>query len=185
MPLKPGQKSKRNIIYKCSSCGDLQAMITGEVAPICKVCAHKKLKKTPVWVETDKEILLMTRNIKKEIDKRKTKAEKISDWITDFCGSMLFVYLHVAWFGFWIVYNLDEDIAFDPYPFGLLTLIVSLEAIILATFILVSQNRQSEVFDRRSELDYQIDIKSEKNTAEIMAMLNQIHKDIKNKKKTK
>ena len=60
---------------------------------------------------------------------------KISDAITRFAGSMLFVYLHVIWFGSWIGFGVED------YPFGLLTMIVSLEAIFLSTFVMISQNR--------------------------------------------
>ena len=60
---------------------------------------------------------------------------RIADKITKFAGSMLFVYIHVAWFGLWIALGVEE------YPFGLLTMIVSLEAIFLSTFVMISQNR--------------------------------------------
>lgn len=72
---------------------------------------------------------------------------RIADIITYFSGSMAFVYVHALWFGFWIIANqghLTPFIpVFDPYPYGLLTMIVSLEAIFLATFIMISQNRQA------------------------------------------
>jgi uncharacterized membrane protein len=61
-----------------------------------------------------------------------------ADAITQFAGSMLFVYIHIIWFASWIVFGVEE------YPFGLLTMIVSLEAIFLSTFILISQNRADE-----------------------------------------
>jgi uncharacterized membrane protein len=67
-------------------------------------------------------------------------ALRLADWITTFAGSMRFVGLHVAWFAAWILVNLFGP-AFDPFPFGLLTMIVSLEAIFLSTFVLISQNR--------------------------------------------
>jgi uncharacterized membrane protein len=175
--LKVGKKSKKNLIYKCSKCGNLQAMITGEAAPLCEICSEKGIKQD--WLETGEEIILMSKNVRKEIEKRKTFADKMSDLITDFCGSMYFIYIHVVWFSFWLIYNLFFPLPFDPYPFGLLTMMVSLEAIILSTFILISQNRQGEVFDHRSELDYQIDMKSEKNTAEALALLAKIFNEIK------
>jgi len=64
---------------------------------------------------------------------------RIADKITTFAGSMAFVYLHVVWFAVWIV--LGTVVGFDSYPFGLLTMIVSLEAIFLSTFVMISQNR--------------------------------------------
>jgi hypothetical protein len=60
---------------------------------------------------------------------------RIADAITTFAGSMLFVYIHIVWFGCWIGFGVEE------YPFGLLTMIVSLEAIFLSTFVMISQNR--------------------------------------------
>jgi uncharacterized membrane protein len=60
---------------------------------------------------------------------------RIADRITTFAGSMTFVYLHILWFGSWIIFGVED------YPFGLLTMIVSLEAIFLSTFVMISQNR--------------------------------------------
>jgi uncharacterized membrane protein len=60
---------------------------------------------------------------------------RIADWITAFAGSMLFVYIHIVWFGCWIGFGVEH------YPYGLLTMIVSLEAIFLSTFVMISQNR--------------------------------------------
>ena len=72
-------------------------------------------------------------------EQEKKRAEsvqnRIADRITDFAGSMTFVYLHILWFGSWIIFRIEN------YPFGLLTMIVSLEAIFLSTFVLISQNR--------------------------------------------
>ena len=69
-------------------------------------------------------------------EKRAEDAQnRISDAITRFAGSMTFVYLHVIWFGCWIGFGLES------YPYGLLTMIVSLEAIFLSTFVMISQNR--------------------------------------------
>ena len=65
--------------------------------------------------------------------------ERLSDLVTEFSGTMLFVYLHVAWFGLWILANVGAFgiEPFDPFPFGFLTMVVSLEAIFLATFVLI------------------------------------------------
>jgi uncharacterized membrane protein len=105
--------------------------------------------------------------------------ERVADQITAFAGSMRFVYLHTAWFGLWIVVNLGLVAAalgslfvpIDPFPFGLLTMIVSLEAIFLSTFILISQNRQAVLTDHRAELDYQIDVRAEAQIAKLLALV--------------
>ena len=66
---------------------------------------------------------------------------RVADGITTFAGSMMFVYIHILWFVVWIVLNKILHTKFDPFPFGLLTMIVSLEAIFLSTFVMISQNR--------------------------------------------
>ena len=87
-----------------------------------------------------------------------------ADVITEFAGSMRFVYLHLAWFGAWIALNVGlagVNREFDKFPFGLLTMIVSLEAIFLATFVMISQNRQAARSDLRSQLDFENNIRGE------------------------
>ena len=71
---------------------------------------------------------------------RRTHEQEAADAITRFSGTITFVLLHIGWFGFWIIYNVVSPHPFDKFPFGLLTLIVSLEAIFLSTFVLMSQN---------------------------------------------
>jgi uncharacterized membrane protein len=89
--------------------------------------------------------------------------DRVADRVTSFAGSLTFVYIHAAWFGLWVLVNLGivHGRRFDPYPFGLLTMVVSLEAIFLATFVMVSQNRQSARSDIRSEVDFENNVRSE------------------------
>jgi len=90
--------------------------------------------------------------------------DKAADRITNFAGSLKFVYIHSLWFALWIVANigiLGAGAEFDKFPFGLLTMIVSLEAIFLATFVMVSQNRQAARADLRAELDFETNLRSE------------------------
>jgi uncharacterized membrane protein len=90
--------------------------------------------------------------------------DRASDTITSFAGSMQFVYLHTVWFVLWIVVNaglLGSAVIFDKFPFGLLTLIVSLEAIFLSTFVMISQNREAARADIRSELDFETNVRAE------------------------
>jgi uncharacterized membrane protein len=86
--------------------------------------------------------------------------DHVADQITAFSGSMAFVYIHVVWFALWCIGNLIWW-RFDPFPFGLLTLIVSLEAIFLSTFVLLSQNRESARSDQRAEIDFETNVLSE------------------------
>ena len=68
-------------------------------------------------------------------ERAEERQNRVADWITTFAGSMTFVYIHIIWFGCWIGFGVED------YPFGLLTMIVSLEAIFLSTFVMISQNR--------------------------------------------
>ncbi|MCU1391805.1 MAG: hypothetical protein JWM34_233 [Ilumatobacteraceae bacterium] len=87
-----------------------------------------------------------------------------ADGITNFAGSMRFIYLHLIWFGIWIAVNVGlagMGHEFDKFPFGLLTMIVSLEAIFLSTFVMISQNRQASRADIRNQIDFENNIRSE------------------------
>ena len=90
--------------------------------------------------------------------------DRVADQVTTFAGSLKFVYLHSVWFGIWIAVNIGligVGLKFDPFPFGLLTMIVSLEAIFLSTFVMVSQNRQAKRADLRSQLDFETNLRAE------------------------
>jgi uncharacterized membrane protein len=96
-----------------------------------------------------------------ELHGRRGMQDRIADRITAFAGSVPFIYLHVVWFAAWIVLNSFKDLAFDPFPFGLLTLIVSLEAIFLSTFVMLSQNREALRSEVRSQIDFETNVLSE------------------------
>jgi uncharacterized membrane protein len=115
---------------------------------------------------------------RREAEESKTTQDHIADAITWFFGSMPFVYFHVALFTVWILANLNIGgmPAFDPYPFGMLTTIVSLEAIFLSTFVLVSQNRQAEIAERRTELDLQINLLTEYEVTRILMLVDDMAK---------
>ena len=102
--------------------------------------------------------------------------DRIADAITKFCGSMSFVVFHVVWFGIWIAGNtaLPPDRRWDPFPFALLTLVVSLEAIFLSTFILISQKREVLQSERRAELDLQVNLLSEQENTKMLELLKKI-----------
>ena len=90
--------------------------------------------------------------------------DRIADTITSFAGRMVFVYVHAVWFAVWIALNeglLGKAGVFDPYPYGLLTMIVSLEAIFLSTFVMISQNRQAARENVRADLDFETNVRSE------------------------
>ena len=90
--------------------------------------------------------------------------QRASDAISGFAGSLAFVYLHVGWFTSWILANLGvfgSALVFDPFPYGLLTMIVSLEAIFMSTFILITQNRQGERSEARAAFDFHNNVRGE------------------------
>lgn len=125
---------------------------------------------------------VIVRNIRKMIglrmkaERERSLHERIADVITSFSGRMLFAYLHIAWFGTWILLNIGifGIKPFDPYPFGLLTMIVSLEAIFLSTFVLISQNRMSHESDHRADLDVHINLLTEHELTRVLQMLDAI-----------
>jgi uncharacterized membrane protein len=123
----------------------------------------------------DRNIATIAR-LREEAEAAKSLQERGADAITRFSGSMPFVYIHAAWFVAWIVVNLGLTglPPFDPYPFGLLTLIVSLEAIFLSTFVLLSQNRQAALADHRADLDLQINLLAEYEITRILLLVDAI-----------
>ena len=93
---------------------------------------------------------------------------RIADRITTFAGSMQFVYLHIVWFGAWIVFGVEG------YPYGLLTMIVSLEAIFLSTFVMISQNRADAKRQVVADQQWQIVQDEDKQNGELLDLSQQI-----------
>ena len=93
---------------------------------------------------------------------------RIADRITTFAGSMRFVYIHIAWFGLWI------GLGVEKYPFGLLTMIVSLEAIFLSTFVMISQNRADAKRQVIANLEWKTVREEDKQNRELLNLSNQI-----------
>jgi uncharacterized membrane protein len=111
--------------------------------------------------------------------RRRTTADRIASAIARFCGSMTFVWIHVVLFTLWIGYNaLPWFRAFDPYPFTFLTLVVSLEAIFLSTFILISQNYDMRISERRNQIDLQINLLAEQENTKMLQLLDRIAKKV-------
>jgi uncharacterized membrane protein len=93
---------------------------------------------------------------------------RIADQITAFAGSMWFVYIHIVWFGCWIGFGVEK------YPFGLLTMIVSLEAIFLSTFVMISQNRADAKRQVIANQQWQTVKEEDKQNQELLDLSNQI-----------
>jgi len=112
--------------------------------------------------------------LEKQFLEQRTLVDKIGDAIGTFAGSMPFFLLHVAWFAIWALINTNRIPgipAFDPYPFLFLSMVVSMEAVLLSTFVLMKQNRMSKRSDRRNELNLQIDLLSEREATKMLQML--------------
>lgn len=115
--------------------------------------------------------------LEREAMHQRTATEKFSDAITNFAGSITFLVLQLLAFVAWAVVNLGlipGAPVFDPFPFGILTLVVSAEGVFLAIFILIRQNRMSRQSDRRAQLDLQINMLSEQEQTMILRMQQMI-----------
>ena len=141
---------------------------------------HTALPNNPAVADIIEQNIQTMLHVRVVEDRRKTAQDRLADVLTRFSGNMWFVYVHVAWFGWWIAENNGwiGSRVFDPYPFGLLTLIVSLEAIFLATFVLISQNRAAALADMRSDLDLQIDLLAEYEITQLLRLVTAIGKKL-------
>lgn len=95
---------------------------------------------------------------------------RLADWITAWAGSMSFVYIHVVWFVLWIVLQPFKDV----FPFGLLTMIVSLEAIFLATFVMISQNRADEKRQMLADHQWEMIQLEERQNEQLLELSNRL-----------
>ena len=122
--------------------------------------ARRRAIPKPVWTHP-----ILTKSAE---ERSKSLQNRIADAITAFAGSMTFVYLHVVWFAAWIGFRVES------YPFGLLTMIVSLEAIFLSTFVMISQNRADAKRESLAEHQWQLVQAEEKQNEELLTVSKQI-----------
>lgn len=126
-------------------------------------------------MDKKREVIL---SFKAKMDQSRNLSERLADVISNAFGSTWFFLANFIWFLGWIVVNTDlipGIPVFDPFPFGLLTMIVSLEAIFLSIFVLISQNRAAKIADLREEIDLQINVRAEQEITRILVMLDEIH----------
>ena len=117
----------------------------------------------------------VVRKLEEAANEERTTSDRVARMIARFCGSMTFVWVHVIVFAGWIALNLVPGVTHvDPFPFTFLTFLVSLEAIFLSTFILISQNQDTRITDRRNHLDLQINLLSEQENTKMLMMLQAI-----------
>jgi uncharacterized membrane protein len=141
--------------------------------------ADSVYRKSETGEDVTRQNVLAMRQLEEAAMARRTGADRVAAAIARFCGQMSFVWIHVVLFAVWIGYNaLPWFKPFDPYPFTFLTLVVSLEAIFLSTFILISQNYDMRVSERRNQLDLQINLLAEQENTKALQMLERIAKKV-------
>jgi uncharacterized membrane protein len=123
------------------------------------------------------------RDINEEMEDKRSAVERAADWVTHFSGSMPFLFIHLALFTVWILLNVEPLTAwpiggFDPFPFGLLTMSVSLEAIILSVLVMLSQNRQVARDRIRNDIEYQVNVSTEAKVAHLHDKLDRLHETV-------
>jgi CRP/FNR family cyclic AMP-dependent transcriptional regulator len=127
----------------------------------------------------------VSRNVNEEVEENSTVIQRTADWLAWFSGSIMFLVIHAFWFIAWVSLNTlilpanaEGARGFDPFPFGLLTMIVSLEAIFLSCFVLISANRQAEKDKVRSDIEYEVNIKAELEVAHLHEKTDRIYEDM-------
>ena len=136
--------------------------------------SSEKKHERPIHREIESNIskIVKIENAQKE---QMSPGERLSEAIARFCGSMTFVYVHILWFGAWIIVNsVFKEQQFDPFPYTFLTLVVSLEAIFLSTFILISQNHETKLTERRNHLDLQVNMLAEQENTKMLQLLQKV-----------
>ena len=123
-----------------------------------------------------------SRNVNEETEDKRSTVMKVADWISEFSGSLEFLFIHIGIFFLWIVLNSGPLSGllghFDPFPYGLLTMCVSLEAIILSVFVLLSQSRQVARDRVRNDIEYDVNLKAELEIAHLHEKFDHLHVEI-------
>jgi uncharacterized membrane protein len=109
--------------------------------------------------------------LEQDMRDRRTTVDRVTSHITRVAGSVTFIAAHAVWITIWIVLNTSRY-AFDAYPFSFLNLVVALEAVFLTSIVLMTQNRMTELADRRDHIDLQVNMLAEQ---ELTAMLHMLH----------
>ena len=148
-------------------------------APESKASADSAYRQMATGSDVTRQNIQAMRRLEEAARAKRTGADRVAAAIARFCGSMTFVLVHVAVFAAWMGYNLLPWFQhFDPYPFTFLTLVVSLEAIFLATFILISQNYDMRITEQRNQLDLQINLLAEQENTKMLQILERIARHV-------
>ena len=130
---------------------------------------------------TDKSLLpsqKLAMQLEDRLDSHKKWSDCLADFLTSSFGTVWFLTINGVFFLFWIAVNiglLEGVTPFDPYPFGLLTMLISLEAIFLTVTVLISQNRSTKIDELRQELDFIVTLQAEEEITRMINMLDEIH----------
>jgi uncharacterized membrane protein len=134
---------------------------------------HSSYRRPRSVADVTRENVLAMRKLDELAVANRTLADRIAEFVARFCGSITFVWIHAVWFAAWLLWNALPGLPhFDPYPFTFLTLCVSLEAIFLSSFILISQNYEMRISERRSHLDLQINLLAEQENTKMLQLLD-------------
>jgi len=178
--LDPGPRTAAAIVTE-----DLQAIVVDredldELFRLKPGAALDLLTATGRRLRMNAELLRKTASRNVNLEEEDTSMiGRAADSITRFSGSIMFLFLHVIFFFAWILLNTTmqdtPEGGFDPYPFGFLTLVVSLEAIILSVFVLLSQNRQAARDQTRNDIEYKVNLKAELEIAHLHEKVDRLH----------
>lgn len=144
--------------------------------PIHAPGAHAALEDGPRPTERRLRRAVMSRAfraMKAQKAADRTATERLADWLTDVAGSTAFLIFHVVWFATWLVWNVGllGLRPFDPFPFGFLTLVVSLEAIFLSIFVLLGQRRESAIAELREEVTLAVMLRAEEEITKTLQLV--------------
>ena len=144
----------------------------------CPACGGENPAET-VFCEHCDKALGPFRYVKEELNAQLSAHEKLADRVTEFIGRPHFVVVHLLWFALWVVANTGILVVvrqFDEYPYSLLGTMLSVEAIFITGFLLISQNRQQLQAEKYAELDYEVNVRSYREIIEMKNMLQEMQK---------
>jgi uncharacterized membrane protein len=138
---------------------------------------HSSYRRPRTVADVTRDNVQAMRKLEELAVAQRTLADRIAEFVAKFCGSITFVWIHAVLFAVWVAWNLLPGLPrFDPYPFTFLTLCVSLEAIFLSSFILIAQNYEMRITERRSQLDLQINLLAEQENTKLLQLMDRMAK---------
>jgi uncharacterized membrane protein len=139
----------------------------------------QKKKRTPDGLRQHyQRRLKAVQSLQARHNQKRSILQKITDKLVSWSGTVVFLFANITIFAIWILLNRGRS-SFDPFPFVLLTTIVSLEAIILSILVLISQNRQSKIADLRQEIDMQVNLVTEEEITKLLKLVAGLYKALK------